>query len=376
LSFGYANRSAVFLELKLYDECLENISLAREAGYPEQLLSKLADRETKCKEAISKRTSGDGEVKKYQPVLSYPASSENPMVADCIELAVNKKYGRHFVAKRDLKVGDIVILERPYQVYLHNEYNYRKCANCLSEKKLNLIPCPSCTKTMFCSRSCLEDAHKFHKTLCPIMDRIFERPSSHMFFTLRILLSLMHDFASVKALAAARASRTTKPGLFKYGGDEKTRQRNALDAFHDMEVIFDALDLKDAVSLALVYSWLIDYTDLVAQLTDVESQDVFLDLFFRYGRISEANSHATDMMDRDVNGSKLSNTDNKKVTSLQRFPFPVISNVSFTSNMFPLISLFNHSCAPNTIGISCNESLMAAMVDRPVKKGEQRRKVP
>jgi SET and MYND domain-containing protein 4 len=117
------------LDLKLYDECLENIRLAREAGYPARLLPKLAEREEKCHEAIDERLVD--EVEKYEPKLSYPANPENPSVVDCIELVVNEKYGRHLVAKQDLKVGDIVILEKPFQVYLHKEHCYRKCANCL-----------------------------------------------------------------------------------------------------------------------------------------------------------------------------------------------------------------------------------------------------
>jgi MYND finger len=225
--------------MTMYDQCLENIHLAREAGYPANLLSKLLDLETYCVEEINRRS--DGKAKKFEPKLSYPVSAENPNVADCIELVYNKKYGRHFITKRNLKVGDIVILDRPYQVYLLDEYSYQRCANCLTENQLNLIPCTDCSKTMFCSRSCMESAQKFHKILCPIVERS-DGQSSGTFFAMRILLSLIHDFGSVKALAAARESRAAEPQLPKCGGDVETRQKNALDAFHDMEPAFVALN--------------------------------------------------------------------------------------------------------------------------------------
>jgi MYND finger len=313
LSFGYANRSAAYFELELYEECLENIHLARDAGYPTHLLSKLVLRETKCREAMGRRSVADNR-RKYQPKLSYPVSAENPSLADSIELVVNEKYGRHFIAKRKLKVGDIVVLDRPYQVYLINDHCYEKCANCLAEKQLNLIPCPGCTKTMFCSRLCLEAAKKFHKTLCPIVDRIFKEPSNIKFFALKILLSLMRNFGSIEALTALHASRLVKnTGLQKNGNDEKTRQINAMDVFHAMEpAVFEALDLENAFFMAIVYTLLMDCTDLAKELLDVTSQNMFLDLFHRYIKLIDRSAFTTDTLCRQ--GSKL-----QKKNNLSRF---------------------------------------------------------
>lgn len=48
VSIGYANRSAILFEWKLYKECLENITLARSANYPERLSHKLNKREDDC----------------------------------------------------------------------------------------------------------------------------------------------------------------------------------------------------------------------------------------------------------------------------------------------------------------------------------------
>jgi tetratricopeptide (TPR) repeat protein len=301
MSYGYANRSAAYFELKMFDKCLENIRLARETGYPAKLLFKLEQREMKCHEAISKRSAAAGEVQKYQPNLSYPVSAENPNVADSIKLVVNEKYGRHFVAKQDLKVGDIVILDRPYQVYLCNEYNYKKCANCLAENQLNLIPCTGCNKTMFCSRSCLESAQKYHKILCPIINRNSDREIFQKFFILRTLLSLMHDFGSVKALAEVWAARSMKTHLPKFGGDEKTRQKNAFETFKHMEPDVDEplWNLDDTFFMALVYCWLMDYTNLAVQLPDVESQDLFLDLFYRFSKIIERTTTTTHTLTSD-----------------------------------------------------------------------------
>jgi hypothetical protein len=49
LSLLYANRSAVYLEVKKFEECLENIQLAKTSGYPQEKMAKLIAREENCK---------------------------------------------------------------------------------------------------------------------------------------------------------------------------------------------------------------------------------------------------------------------------------------------------------------------------------------
>lgn len=48
LSLGFANRSAVLLELEQYDKCVCDIDAALRYGYPKLLHSKLAERKAKC----------------------------------------------------------------------------------------------------------------------------------------------------------------------------------------------------------------------------------------------------------------------------------------------------------------------------------------
>lgn len=52
VGLAYANRSAAYLRLRRYENCLRNIQLARDCGYPEEKLIKLSQREEKCREAI------------------------------------------------------------------------------------------------------------------------------------------------------------------------------------------------------------------------------------------------------------------------------------------------------------------------------------
>lgn len=93
LAVGYSNRSAVFLEMKMYEECLSSIELARSVeNIPIYLMEKLRTREGKCRARMttSKR---DNEVP--TPKLSYPAHEQLPFVSSCVEFRRSKKYGRH-----------------------------------------------------------------------------------------------------------------------------------------------------------------------------------------------------------------------------------------------------------------------------------------
>jgi len=136
----YGNRSAVFFNVQLYKECLENIQLARENGYPANKLSKLIEREAKCKELMTApKTDAIWDFFK----LSYPANEKIPWIVDCVEMKWTEKYGRGIYAKQDLKAGDIICVEDAFFNYtFFDKYNtYFHCYNCFDSNKMNLIPC-------------------------------------------------------------------------------------------------------------------------------------------------------------------------------------------------------------------------------------------
>lgn len=78
LSVGFANRSAVFFKLKLFQECLESIRLAKEHKYPAKLLPKLQKRESNCIEMINRNRKNEPKniITNFRPKLSYPANKK------------------------------------------------------------------------------------------------------------------------------------------------------------------------------------------------------------------------------------------------------------------------------------------------------------
>lgn len=221
LSIAYANRSAVLFEWKEYNLCRENIALAKAAGCPDGIMKKLNIRDVQClsmlnmpmkateepeilnikaesvryitmmkggkKEAVQMNIveNNNPDINqivphynyfKYrgEPCLSMQRNSQIPFAANCLEIQYELQNGRHIVTNDDLKPGQIVVIENSFVDAPTTQgipfYRYTKCANCYKENLLCLIPCPSCTVTMFCSEKCLVESKPYHGIECPISD--------------------------------------------------------------------------------------------------------------------------------------------------------------------------------------------------------------
>jgi SET and MYND domain-containing protein 4 len=144
LGLAYANRSAVFFEIKLYDKCLNNIKLARQNHYPEKNFDILKKREEKCTEAMKQQKDQNSAQNVFR--LSQPANKTLPFVAECLELKNSKQFGRHIVTNRPLKVGDILAIEEPFCKVVHENFIHQKCSLCMNENLLDLLPCQGCAK--------------------------------------------------------------------------------------------------------------------------------------------------------------------------------------------------------------------------------------
>lgn len=141
LGLLYAKRSAVYFDGKVYSKCLENIQLAREHGFPAKRISELDEREKAC---LNK---ADGIFDPWSFFkLSHPPNEKIPFIVNCLELREDKKFGRHIVTTRDLKVGDFIAIEEPYFTFWHDSCDVYRCSICLKSNHVSLIPCEKCAR--------------------------------------------------------------------------------------------------------------------------------------------------------------------------------------------------------------------------------------
>lgn len=148
LALAFANRSAVYLSLGKHQECIDNIRLAREHGYPLHNMSKLDERVRKCEEENEPVEPKKSVEAREFFKLTYPRNDKIPFVVNCLELKQDDKFGRHIISNRDLNPGDIIAIEEPFKKSLSDEESYSRCNNCLKSNSLNLMPCTGkCTKS-------------------------------------------------------------------------------------------------------------------------------------------------------------------------------------------------------------------------------------
>lgn len=168
LGLCFSNRSAAFLKVKQYNACMENIELARRNQCPQDILSKLSVREDQCKKLLEKRPRIEKTWNSFFK-LSYPPNPKLPFLVNCLELKTHER-GVFLIAKRNLNAGDIIAITEPFVSFPVDTSSYR-CNYCLIDNFMNFIPCPGCTKVMFCTENCMQKAqNEFHQFECNIDD--------------------------------------------------------------------------------------------------------------------------------------------------------------------------------------------------------------
>lgn len=193
LAFGYANRSAVYFRCGEWKSCLESIRLSQEcANFPEKLIEKLAKREKACRDEM--RQNPPSEVNTtVNPNLSYPPREFTPYISQCIEY----RQGR-IIAARDLNVGDVISIEKPFLMAPDDDGSFKRCHYCMSINFYQLIPCKRCTRVMFCNEDCRAKAdERFHKIECSAIDGLLTMIPTRYFMALRPVLQLFSDTALV-----------------------------------------------------------------------------------------------------------------------------------------------------------------------------------
>ncbi|XP_030648940.1 protein-lysine N-methyltransferase SMYD4 [Chanos chanos] len=192
LALCYANRSAALFYLSLYKECLADICRALDEGYPGHLRHKLSERRTQCLNRLREQ-GRDPEVNGTENVLVntdfQTAQGEEgadavSYVSPDVSVCLNPGKGRHLLARVEKPAGEVVLEDTAYSsVLIPGEGRCtegertkrtafgtedRHCHHCLSHS-LNPIPCASCSYARYCGERCQREAwQQYHCWDCPI----------------------------------------------------------------------------------------------------------------------------------------------------------------------------------------------------------------
>ncbi|XP_057330788.1 uncharacterized protein LOC130671104 [Microplitis mediator] len=234
LARGFANRSAVLANFGMYEDSLKDIERAFEIGYPDNLKAKLYARKAKnllalnpkmCPEVNDSITQANiwvekmdddnkkkvedsldqlkmksfkEPVKKWDDSLFLPKmTNDNPKIlraSSAIDIRQSEKFGRHIVATKNIKAGEVIMTHKAYSAVLMNKYWHTYCWNCL-KFTWSCVPCSQCANVVHCNEKCRDDAwQKNHDIECPVINALVaidKKMIKMSLMSLRILVKLV-----------------------------------------------------------------------------------------------------------------------------------------------------------------------------------------
>ncbi|XP_011703831.1 PREDICTED: SET and MYND domain-containing protein 4-like isoform X1 [Wasmannia auropunctata] len=272
--------------------------------------------------------------------LTYGPNRQVPAVSDGVAISFSGRYGRHYIATREFKPGDIVSIEDPYAHVIYEERYYTHCHYCLS-RSYNLIPCSECPIAQYCSENCRKLAWEMcHETECPILKLLtnllnVDKDKIRMISKIiRLLIVVTENGTKIKELqqdmkTAESNSDNRTAGFTDTGILDSFSARSALSLATNMTTrpLIGISAFACISALAVI---------LLATQTKFFSKRYEIDDLKDISEFSEIKFCASIMFRACVIMSS-------NCFSIQQEP-GIVSG----SGLYVAHSLYNHSCAPNT----------------------------
>lgn len=327
VTFAYSRRSACFFHMRMYEKCLKDIALAKEANYPDILLPQLEIREAECRERMKAVYWTD----EFVPTLSFDGDANFPAMANILQIQRNDEFGRYVTANKDIDVGRTVLVEDAFFSSASSTESTR-CHTC-AKTAMNFIACEQCSYAMFCSSICMEK-NNFHKVECKCHGlQLLDLPIQHL---LRSIFIALNMFPNIEHLMDFVENAVASPSMevpVKIS-DSKSKYRSILKVNAFMTSSQKKCFLPEICKL---YSSLMCFP-IIKELFDSKRKQRFL-------------MHLLGQHICAINSNCYSNRDDQLST-------------------FVIQSYFNHSCIPNLISFECGNKTIFTTI-KPVAKGEQ-----
>lgn len=408
-ALALANRSAVWVKMKKYQECLDDLEAAQYFGYPANILYKVVDRQAKCLAALGRveeaktnynrvilllkqsnlepakqetwkkevlaeleKLKDLPEVKVIQPDLNLlpKVNPKVPQFSDCVEVVYNPLVGRHGVATRDITAGEVLMVDTATTTHLLCGTRLTNCTNCAS--KVNPTkgkPSPLTLTARFCSTSCLkagmESYHpveakmNIQKLFWSKKEDRFEETSGNIFLTLRSItqkpLQFFLDWNDFTKVDETFGAEFSSPEDICHYSDYRNIVN--LEGHRDQQSYEESLGVAVNTVILLVLLREGGYfgqkeTPYGASLSPQEKTMASIMVHLQEGL--RYNLHTiTEVVTTNMNGLSMPQT---RETG---------------SALFPTLLLLNHSCDTNTLRLNVNGNQVMMVAKRSIKAGEE-----
>ncbi|XP_055306393.1 SET and MYND domain-containing protein 4-like [Sitodiplosis mosellana] len=323
VALAYSNRSACYFHLRLYNQVLIDIELAKNAKLPDRLLPKLEQRKNES-ELMKQLMPMFKREEKSEPKLSYEADKNIPCMANVVEIKYNEKFGRHLIAKCDIPVGQTVLVENDIP-RIRDKTSV--CYTCY-RLHLNCMACPNCPDVMFCGVDCM-NRNETHKLEC---GTFFPHIQLEGKMVIRTLLLAITRFLDVdKLMQFVEGALLKKPEALPTSLNDPKSKYHFFFKLSTSAPYAEALD--DAHHF---YKMAMNLPKVSSLFESARKKRFLMHLIAHHAVITKCNA----------------------ITAESQV---YVANVS---------SLLNHSCAPNIMS-HCVSSFVYGETKRPIKKGEQ-----
>ncbi|XP_022536643.2 SET and MYND domain-containing protein 4 isoform X1 [Astyanax mexicanus] len=407
LSLCYANRSAALFHLGHYSKCMEDIQRALDEGYPNHLQGKLLERRTQCVNRLKEQKQSKAPSSKHQTQQTAEVKSDATCLPNGVSVLFTPEKGRYLLATEDKTAGDIVVEDEAFSFVLipdggqHTKTSeaclfgteHQYCHHCLC-KTLSAVPCLGCSYAQYCGQMCANKAWKqYHFWECPAASELLALGVlAHL--ALRVTLKAgLKEVQRVREVGdvscTPHVSSDTRDGKSDSCGDSfclegslsglseegSSRCSKCLDhssCFHGGSYLGVYSLLPHVVNHPLSMRFLLAYTlaVLCQRLKEVrpspetwtcsEQEDAEK---WRWGAeqsILEATA-LRHLMQLRCNAQAVTAI---RLKEDKKLAVQSSGEVRIATAVFPILSLLNHSCSPNT-SISFSVGLHSTPADSP-----------
>ncbi|KAJ9581406.1 hypothetical protein L9F63_023421, partial [Diploptera punctata] len=296
------------------------------------------------------------------PKCSYRKNSKFPCASDCVEIKYSPEMGRYISATRDIKVGDVLAVEKPFASELDPKYFETHCYNCLRRCEA-LLPCCFCSLVMYCSEECRssswDESHYIGCSTLPTLQKLEICEKGYLALKIMIKARKTNGIKSLlESLAAEEKVEEIKKGFNNKGIYSSSDYSPIYWLVTHTEKLTSVTLFLCSITAACILYCLETMTDFFSDINVNEYKYEVGGLLLRHICSLLANSHAVE--------ETLYFTENDWETgSLKKKP------VLIGCAIHAVLSLVNHSCDPNVIRMTHREDICVLHAMKPIARGEQ-----
>ncbi|KAJ8679709.1 hypothetical protein QAD02_015496 [Eretmocerus hayati] len=287
--------------------------------------------------------------------------------ADCVKMVCNEKYGRHYIATRDIKAGEVVFCEESHYIHLRLTQIYLVCSHCLAFAWAG-IPCDSCVFSMYCSNKCKNEAWSlYHDIQCPILSHL--NCEELQKFNLIVIANFVRIFIIIirreglKQIIEEAEEIDNHDGI----GIEKLLFNNRLDCqkfrsiYNLMKTkkIFPRDDQDDYIAMVLSLSETFLKNQCETNQYEIDDETLYTSMTTILKKLDDINVFNTFVYQSSI------------CTCTDFYSCDVNCPSKIGSILAPCSSLINHSCDQHLSRMCLPGPKIVLFTLRPVTKGEQ-----